>query len=156
MATVFESLLRFIIKSKITFKHVHHQPTYTSQESAQARGESLDIGAKAMIIKLDDEFSLFVVSASQKLDSKKIKALTGCRSIRFATPEELFDLTGLVPGSVPPFGTPMLPFNLYVDESIRRLSKVAFNAGSLTDSLIIKTDDYLRLSNGTICSFSQE
>lgn len=154
MSTVFEKVLDFIKMANIPYKHVHHISTYTSEESAAARGESLDVGAKAMLMKVEDTYALFVLSASKKIDSKKVKSIFKTRSLRFATAEELFELTSLVPGSVPPFGKPLFPFPLYVDQSIEELTKVAFNAGSLTDSIILDRKDYLSLCNGTMCSFS--
>jgi Ala-tRNA(Pro) deacylase len=155
VSIAFEKVLDFIKNANIPYQYIKHQPTYTSEESATARGESLDIGAKAMLMKVEDTYALFVLSASKKIDSKKIKNLLKTRSLRFATTEELFELTSLVPGSVPPFGKPLFPFPLYVDQSIEELTKVAFNAGSLTDSIIMDRKDYLKLCNGTVCSFSK-
>jgi Ala-tRNA(Pro) deacylase len=94
---------------------------------------------------VDDAFKLFVLSAALKVDSKKIKQRFSAKSIRFASKEELFELTGLVPGSVPPFGPPILSLELYLDPSVTQNEKVAFNAGSLTDSIILKTSDYLNV-----------
>lgn len=155
MNKVFEDLLAFIKKSEIPYQLIQHSPTYTSEESALARGESLEVGAKAILMKIDNSYSLFVLSASKKIDSKKIKAFFKCRSIRFASAEELFEKTSLVPGSVPPFGEPILPFNLYVDSSIQDLTFVAFNAGSLSNSIVLSTKDYLILSGGIISTFSK-
>ena len=76
------------------------------------------------------------------------------KSLRFATADELMDLTGLVPGSVPPFGEPVLPFPLFVDESIEANDRIAFNAGSLTDSVVLSIVDYLRVAGGEIFRFS--
>jgi prolyl-tRNA editing enzyme YbaK/EbsC (Cys-tRNA(Pro) deacylase) len=59
-----------------------------------------------------------------------------------------------VPGSVPPFGEPILPFPLYADTSIASNEKIAFNAGSLTDSVIMQVSDYLRLAKPTQFSFT--
>lgn len=75
--------------------------------------------------------------------------------MRFANPEELLDFTGLVPGSVPPFGHPILPFELFIDKSILRNDKIAFNAGSLTDSIVMRVSDYLKVADGTVIEFSQ-
>ena len=63
-------------------------------------------------------------------------------------------MTGRVPGSVPPFGEPVLPFPLYIDESIEANERIAFNAGSLTDSLVLGTEDYLRVACGELFRFS--
>jgi Ala-tRNA(Pro) deacylase len=155
MNEVFENLLEYITKANISFRHVQHAPTFTSEESAKARGESLEVGAKAMLMKADDQYVLFVLSAAKKIDSKKVKSLLRTQSLRFASAEELFALTALVPGSVPPFGRPILPFPLYVDESIQNLPYIAFNAGSLTNSIIMNTKDYLGSSHGTLCAFSR-
>lgn len=120
-----------------TWREVEHEPTRTSEESARARGEPLEIGAKALLVKADERFVLLVLSAARKLDSKKLRAALGTRTTRFATPDELLELTGLVPGSVPPFGEPILPFALHVDHSVIENERVAFNAGSLTRSMIV-------------------
>jgi prolyl-tRNA editing enzyme YbaK/EbsC (Cys-tRNA(Pro) deacylase) len=75
--------------------------------------------------------------------------------MRFATPEELLELTGLVPGSVPPFGPPILPFELFVDAAIRDNPRIAFNAGSLTDSIILPVPEYLAIAKPRVFEFSQ-
>jgi Ala-tRNA(Pro) deacylase len=125
------------------FKEISHAPTQTSEESARVRGESLAVGAKALLLKTDDTFRLFVLPAHLQLDSKRVKQELGARSIRFATKEELLELTGLVPGSVPPFGLPILPFELYGDTAIGDTEdKVAFNAASLTRSIVMKASDW--------------
>src|SRR5262249_13142580 len=119
-------------------------PTFTSEESAAARGEELGVGAKALLLMTDGRLNLFVIPADQKLDTAAIKRELKVKKSRFATPEELQELTGLVPGSVPPFGEPVLPFPLYADSSIgTRFDRVAFNAGSLTVSIIMAAADWL-------------
>ena len=56
------------------------------------------------------------------------------------------DLTGLVPGSVPPFGRPILDLELVVDESVLANERIAFNAGSLTESVIMATEDWREIA----------
>jgi len=112
------------------------------------------MGGKAIVMKVDSDFKLFVLSAALKVDSKKIKKHFNAKSIRFASAEELMELTGLVPGSVPPFGRPILNLDLFLDLSILENEKIAFNAGSLTDSVILKTSDYLSVINAEQFNFS--
>ena len=140
----------------IAFREVHHAPTFTSEESAAARGEDLRIGGKALLMKTGDIFRLFVLSASLKADSAAIREKFGVKKIRFATADELKQLTGLVPGSVPPFGPPILPFELYADTSIAANEKIAFNAGSLEDSIILRVDDWLRAARPQVFHFGLE
>jgi Ala-tRNA(Pro) deacylase len=138
----------------ISFREVRHEPTRTSEDSARARGEELRVGGKALLIKIDDVYRLFVLSADRKLDSAAVKKRFGARKIRFATPEELAALTGLAPGSVPPFGEPLLPFPLYVDPSVFGNERIAFNAGSLTDSIVMGTGDYRRIAAAEVFTFA--
>lgn len=137
-----------------SFREVHHQPTRTSEDSACARGEPLRVGGKALLIKVDDDFRLFVLSADRKLDSAALKQRFSAKKTRFATPEELTELTGLVPGSVPPFGRPILPFPLFVDPSVFENDRIAFNAGSLTHSIVMATHDYGRLAGAEVFRFA--
>lgn len=154
--TIFQTICALLDSRGVNYRTVHHEPTFTSEESAKARGEEVKVGGKAIVMKVDDGFKLFVLSAVLKVDSRKIKERFHAKSIRFATKEELMELTGLVPGSVPPFGQPILPLELYVDHSILANEKIAFNAGSLTDSVVLKTSDYLSLVQSEQFSFSAE
>ena len=152
---VFPAIKNFLDQRSVPYRQVRHAPTATSAESAEARGEDLSVGGKALVLKVDDRFKLFVLSAALKVDSAKIKRYFGARKLRFASPEELFQLTGLVPGAVPPFGEPITPFELYVDPSIAQNERIAFNAGSLTDSLVMSAREYLDLAGGTMFDFAK-
>ena len=151
--TTLERIREHLTGQSIAFREVHHAPTFTSEESAKARGEDLRIGGKALLMKVGDGFRLFVLSASLKADSAAIREKFGVRKIRFATADELKESTGLVPGSVPPFGPPILPFPLYADISVTANEKIAFNAGSLEDSMILRVDDWLRAAQPEVFRF---
>ena len=146
----FEAIKELLTSAEIPFRAVHHEPPRTSEDAARVRGEDLRTGGKALLLKVNDGFKLVVMSASLKLDSPAAKTLFSVKKLRFATAEELLEETALVPGSVPPFGRPILPFDLIVDESITRNEKIAFNAGSLTDSIIMQVDHYLDVAKPSV------
>jgi prolyl-tRNA editing enzyme YbaK/EbsC (Cys-tRNA(Pro) deacylase) len=154
MNPVLDAIRRLLAESGVTFREVQHAPTFTSEESAKARGEELRTGGKALLLKTDDVFRLFVLPADRKLDSAAVKRHLAVKKTRFATADELKELTGLVPGSVPPFGPPILPFELFVDDAIRANERIAFNAGSLTDSIVMATADYLAMAKPAVVEFS--
>lgn len=129
----------------VIFRQLHHPPTLTSEDSARARGEPLECGAKALLVKADDRFRLLVVPAHRKLSSKLARHALGAKQVRFATTDELLVLTGLLPGSVPPFGEPVLPFDLTADPDVGgTVGRVAFNAGTREDSVIMSLEDWRR------------
>jgi len=141
-----ERIRRLLGEHDVWFEEMHHGPTRTSQQAADARGESIEIGAKAIVAKVDREFRLFVLSAALRIHARAICRHLGAQRFRFATPEELQRLTGAAPGCVPPFGRPIADLDLYVDRSILRNERVAFNAGSLTDSVLMNRADYLEIA----------
>jgi prolyl-tRNA editing enzyme YbaK/EbsC (Cys-tRNA(Pro) deacylase) len=151
---ILEAIRRLLTEADVSFREVRHAPTFTSEESANARGEELRTGGKALLLKTDDVFRLFVLPADRKLDSAAVKRHHNVKKTRFATAEELKELTGLVPGSVPPFGPPILPFELFVDDAIRANERIAFNAGSLTDSIILGTVDFVAVAKPKLFAFS--
>ena len=77
------------------------------------RGVSLDSGAKAMLLRDNSTksvetsilFTLAVMSASKKFSWKLVKKILKVKNMRFATPEEVHQITGCLPGAVPPFGS---------------------------------------------------
>jgi Ala-tRNA(Pro) deacylase len=140
----------------IVYRRVEHTPTFTSEDSARMRGEPLDIGGKALLLKVDAAFALFVLSAACRLDNGAIRRALQARKARFATRDELWDMTGLVPGSVPPIGEPLLPFALYADDSILQQPRVAFNAGLLTRSFVLGIDDWIALAQPQRLAFAED
>ena len=153
--SVLDAIRTLLRGAGVDFVEKDHAPTFTSEESARARGESLKTGAKALVIKTDDCFRLFVLPADRKVDSAAIKRQLGVKKTRFAKADELLELTGLVPGSVPPFGPPVLPLELLADLALAENVKIAFNAGSLTTSIIMPLADYRRVAGARWLSFSQ-
>lgn len=152
---VLDQIHELLTQAGVTYRQAHHEPTRTSEDSARARGEELNVGGKALLLKIDQAFRLFVLSAARKLDSEAIKRHFGAKKLRFATNQELREMTGLPPGAVPPFGKPILPFELFVDESILDNAIIAFNAGSLTTSIIVSVEDYVRVAQPSVFGFSR-
>jgi prolyl-tRNA editing enzyme YbaK/EbsC (Cys-tRNA(Pro) deacylase) len=133
------------------YETFEHEPVTTSEEAALVRpGYTLVQGAKAILAKIEkkdksEEFVLFVMPASLRLDSKKVKRDLNCRSIRFATEEELVQITGGVQrGAVPPFGM-LFHIQTIVDQKLLLNEKIVFNAGDRRYSVAMKTVDYMQL-----------
>jgi prolyl-tRNA editing enzyme YbaK/EbsC (Cys-tRNA(Pro) deacylase) len=153
----YQQILNLLDEHEISYKRIHHEVTRTSEDSARVRGEDLSTGGKALVLKIhdngkDDDFALFILSASRQLHTKKIRKEFHTKNVRFANPQELSELTnGLVPGSVPPFGRPILDLDLFVDNSVvtNEHEIIAFNCGSLTDSVVMNVQDWLKTANPT-------
>src|SRR5271165_4914372 len=104
MPTVFERIRDKLTEAKVPFAVSKHEPVFTSEEAAAVRGAPLGSGAKALVVKAGEGFAMLVIPADRKLDSKIARANLRVKAIRFATKEEVMELTTLQPGSIPPFG----------------------------------------------------
>ena len=47
------TLRNWLTAENVPFREVHHEPTFTSEESAKARGEELRVGGKALLMRGD-------------------------------------------------------------------------------------------------------
>lgn len=148
-------LLARLDESRIRFSRMTHAPVYTSAEAAQVRGSTLHSGAKALIMRTDDRFLMAVIPADLALDNAALRAFVGSRHLRFATKEELLDLTGLTPGSVPPFGS-LFGIPTICDERLAENAEINFNAGSHTESVRLTYVDYLRVESPTLAKITKD
>ena len=125
---------------------LEHDYASTSEAVAVARGTPLHWGGKSLVFKLGKtaEFAVFAISASRPIQSKLIRKRLGISRLRFATADELLELTGLKPGCVPPFGRPIFDLPLYVDTHLSQQEDMAFSIGVHTVSATMKVADYLR------------
>ncbi|CAK9074644.1 unnamed protein product [Durusdinium trenchii] len=90
------------------FLSMQHGPCRTSEDAVQVRlaggwkDVTLHSGAKAMLLRTPkSEWLLSVLPADCKLSWKKLRAIYG-KGTRIATEEEVIEVTGCLPGAVPP------------------------------------------------------
>ena len=142
LSSTLESIRTLLDEAGVDYDLARHAAVSTAEDAAAARGCSVDIGAKSIVLKTDDEFRLFVLSGSAAVLSSAIRRHLGVRRTRFATADELLALTGVRPGAVPPFGEPILPLPLFVDPGLLEHERIAFTPGDHTVSIIMQSDDY--------------
>jgi Ala-tRNA(Pro) deacylase len=151
---VFERLESLLKERGIGFNVLRHDPVYTSDEAARIRGTPLASGAKALVCKGDEQFVMFVVPADRKLDSRTVRRDKKWRKLRFASRDEVVELTGLAPGSIPPFGS---LFNLptLCDRRLGENEFINFNAGDHSISVSMRYEDYLIVERPEMGMFAE-
>jgi Ala-tRNA(Pro) deacylase len=150
--SVFLRLESSLKERGVEFGFLRHQAVFTSEEAAAVRGVALSTGAKALICKVDDRFGMFVIPGDRKLDSKAVRQALGIHALRFATRDELSELTGLSPGAVPPFGS-LFGLPTYCDTRLAENDRINFNAGDNSISISLRYEDYLKVENPSLGSF---
>lgn len=150
--TVFK-IKNLLDQCQVCYKCFEHAPVRTSEEAAAIRPEySIHQGAKALIVQVKrkglpkdecKQFVQLVVPGDAKFDAKKVRHTLDVKDVRFATPDEVGDITdGIVPGGVPPFGI-LWGLPVYVEETLLTNAEIIFNAGDKRFSIAMKSDDYV-------------
>ncbi|MFH1920517.1 MAG: YbaK/EbsC family protein [Planctomycetota bacterium] len=151
--SVFERIESLLARHGVAFDVLRHEPVHTSEEAAEVRGTPLASGAKALICKADERFVMFVLPADRKLASKEVRRACRWRKLRFAGREEVEQLTGLEPGSIPPFGS-LFGLPTLCDERLRENETINFNAGDHSISVSMRCEDYIRVEEPELDRFS--
>ena len=126
-------------------RHLRHAASRTTAELAAARGCAVDVGLKALLMKVRGEWTTVVVRAHERTDNRVVRRALRSQKLRFLRSEELASLA-LEPGQVPPFGRPVLPCRLVADRGVLDGDAVAFTAGTWTDSLVMATSAWIEVA----------
>lgn len=152
-------VLTLLSHSQVVFTQKTHVATVTSLESAQVRGETLESGAKAMILstnKPHNRIIMCVLSAAKTISFPKLKRHLQVSDISLTSPDLVYEITnGCLPGAVPPFGS-IFQIQTLLDPSLVEQGEVMnFNAGLRTESIRMNVNDYLKVEKPEVCEFSK-
>jgi Ala-tRNA(Pro) deacylase len=152
--TVFDKIIQLLQEHHVTdYQIIDHERVHTCEDAAKIRGTSPDQGAKALVCYADSKPILIVLPCSSKLDFKAFKKWQYLKDLRFATPQEVTQLTTLEIGSIPPLG-PVLNLPTYVDHQLLQQQQICYNAGLHHRSIMMSVDDYVKVADSIAGSFS--
>ncbi len=146
---MFDQLMQLLETHNARFRVIAHLPEGKSQDVARIRGTTESQGAKAMLCKSrhnPDVFVLSVLPGNARLDFRRVAETAGIKKATLASTEEVMVETGCVIGAVPPFTfSPRIA--LLVDPTlVEQHAEIAFNAGRLDRSIVLSSEDYLRIA----------
>jgi len=151
-----EKIQSILKENNCEFETFEHEPVRTSEEASRVRtGYTMEQGAKALIVRVKKSgvgksFAMFVVQGSKKFDAGKVKQEFGLSDLRFATEQEVAEITdGVQIGGVPPFGN-LFNIPVYVDRGLLANEKIVFNAGDRSFSIGMKVSDWQNIVNPVV------
>jgi Ala-tRNA(Pro) deacylase len=146
---MFEQLKQHLQDHQARFRVIEHASEGNSEKVAAVRGTEVGQGAKAMLCQVKEQpasLVLAILPGDQKIDFKKLALAVKAKKTSFAAPEVAMEKTGCVIGAIPPFVFSE-DIQLVVDPSLlARYAEIAFNAGRLDTSIVLNSDDYLRIA----------
>lgn len=157
---VHQHLLDILQTEQARFRVMEHEAIGKCEAVSEIRGTALGQGAKALVCKVKGngikQHVLAILAADQQADLTRLAAHLGGLKASLASPAEVDELTACVFGAIPPFSFhPSL--KLIADPLLfERFDEIAFNAGLLEKSIIMNTQDYLRIAQPELAPFRRE
>ncbi len=144
VANTIEAALR---EHGVAYQTVRHPRTFSSRDSAAAAHVADQHVAKAVILRDDAGFVMVVIPASHHVRLHTVQEELD-RPLGLASEAEISRLFGdCQPGAVPPLG-PSYGLNTLLDEALRTLPVVYFEAGDHEALVRINGDDFRALLKG--------
>lgn len=110
--------------------------------------------AKTVALRAGKQILLAVLPASYHLNLEKLATKLG-------TPVDLIEerecyrlFPDCQPGTVPPFGE-LYNLPVYMDSSLVAAPEIIFSARTLSESIRMSSDEFIRLANPQLCSFAE-
>lgn len=151
-----QKLIDFLESNQVKFTRIIHSTAYTAQVIAHRAHISGNMLAKTIILKdPDGKYIMSVVPANYQIDMDMISGHYG-KKLELASEEDFHRLfPGCETGAMPPFGN-LFGLPVFVSQSLAKSQEIAFNAGNHRELLQMEFDEFKRLVNPTIETFSRK
>lgn len=145
---------RYLQDRGIGFEKHSHAMTYTAQGLAQAEHVSGHFVAKPVVVKSSSEFVMCVIPAPKQLELDRVAAVLGDESLRLATEAEMADLfPDCELGAEPPVGS-MFDMTTIMDRSLKADEYLIMQAGTHTESVKIRREDWERACHPIVAAIA--
>jgi prolyl-tRNA editing enzyme YbaK/EbsC (Cys-tRNA(Pro) deacylase) len=122
--------------------------TKTAADAAAALGCDVGAIASTLVFVVDEQPTVVLKSGAYRVDLERFRQLSGARSVRQASPDEVRAATGQAVGGVSPVGWPR-PLTTYIDDSLRDYEFIWAACGT-PHAVFRTTFDELRSLTGAI------
>ena len=140
----------------IGYEKHKHRLTYTAQRMAAEEHVSGYDVAKPVVVKSGDTFTMCVVPACLRLDLERVAGVLKQPQVRLATEAEMESLfPDCELGAEPPVGT-MFGMKTIMDEQLRDHEHLTMQAGTHTEAVKLRRQDWEKLCEPMVALIAQE
>lgn len=137
-------LKNYLTKNKIKYTLHEHKKVYTAFNEAETQHLKAKVVAKTVLAKTDSGFALVIVPAQKYVDFNKVKKTLRAKKVGMAKESDITKVLKTKIGLVHPFGN-LFKLPVLLDNSLAKQKALIASAGSYTESVEIKTKDYIKL-----------
>lgn len=147
-------VMEYLNEKGVHYEMSQHRPTFSAQQMASEEHVPGMNVAKPVVINAAGTYYLCVLPACCKIDMDVLKKHLGVKDIKLADEDELMGIFGdCALGAEPPFGH-LYGLETLVDQTILEDAYVIFQAGTHETAIQMDTDDYVKLADPQVLSFS--
>jgi Ala-tRNA(Pro) deacylase len=140
-----QQLKEFLDEAGVEYMCLSHPPAYTAQELAHHVKIAGDRVVKTVIIELDGKMAMLVMPATWRIRWDRLSRILDTDFIDLADEQEFKDrFPDCEVGAMPPFGN-LFGMTVYCAEALTEQPELAFAAGSHSESVHMKTADFINL-----------
>jgi Ala-tRNA(Pro) deacylase len=133
---------------------ISHIPARSAQYAASLLHVPGGQVAKTVALRAGKQILLAVLPASYHLNLEKLATMLGT-PVNLIEERECYRLfPDCQPGTVPPFGE-LYNLPVYMDKSLAAAPEIIFSAGTLSESIRMSSDEFMRLAKPQLCSFAE-
>jgi len=151
---VAKKLINYLVQQKIKYDLVEHRKVFTALDSVATQKLKPQAVVKTLVLKADKAVILALLPANRNLNKAKFKKLAKAKKVDFAKEAWMKkNLLGKV-GATPAFGK-LLKLPLYMDRGLLKLPDLFVNSGEYTESIKLKTKQFIKIEQPVMGSFSE-
>ncbi|MDS1310974.1 aminoacyl-tRNA deacylase [Marinobacter xiaoshiensis] len=140
-----QQLKEFLDGANVEYMCLSHPSAFTAQELAHHVKIAGDKVVKTVIIELDGKMAMLVMPATWRVRWESLSRILDTDFVDLADEQEFQDrFPDCEVGAMPPFGS-LFGMTVYCAEPLTEQPELAFAAGSHTETLHMKTRDFLNL-----------
>ena len=149
-----QKLKAMLDERNVKYISINHSPAYTARETAASTFVPRREFAKTIIVDLDGDKVMAVISASRHVNLDALAQIGQAGEARLATEDEF---KALFPdceiGAMPPFGS-LYRLRVFVDRIVTEVDDLCFNAGTHEQILRMDCNDYLEIEKPVVGDFA--
>ncbi|MBI4135223.1 YbaK/EbsC family protein [Candidatus Uhrbacteria bacterium] len=144
-----KKVLNYLTALKIKAKPIAHKTVYTAYDAAATMKAKLNEIPKVLHVVADKKRHIIVVvPASYQVDFQALKKALKAKKVELASEKLMAKAFKVKAGAMTAFGGMYKGTEVLVDRAFARAKRVIAGAGTYTDSLEMKTKDFMKASGG--------
>ena len=144
----------YLDKKLVKYDELSHRTVYTAYDTAQTLRKELKNIAKNLLIASDKAYVIAVIPAYMRLDLDKLKKALSAKKISIPNEKLMVKVFKVKPGAMTAFGG-LHKVEVIVDKSLLKTKEVILSAGNFTDSVRMKTKDFIETEQAKLASFAK-